>query len=421
MTIHQSAPSIIRLPAPSGPHPIGRTSLELVDEIPPRDLRGATPNVHASSCCGSGTRRRRADRAARRATCRQHGRRSPTSSASTSPGVRTHAIVDAPVAGDRRAIPGPAAVTERLLTAAADRPRRAARQRRLRRGRRQPHVRDGRHRLRRRPHRADESGRARRRPRTADRSARRGLRPPRRGLRVQGQPTSARWPITSPDSSPAPTGPGADRPRSRPARRVRALVRRQRRARVVPSRPALPGRRQPRRRDLDRRRHQSASPARRCRSSPSTPSSRMPGADAVAAGIAPDAAWYEAERSIAFDGWRTVSRLARPGHTMQITGATHISFMDLPFLPLQRRRPGRLDARRDAASTPSGCGGSPATSWPRFFDRHLRGNAATELDDPRRDTPRGAPREPVTSRAVGADPVGPVGNGRPVSSRSHAV
>lgn len=57
-------------------------------------------------------------------------------------------------------------------------------------------------------------------------------------------------------------------------------------------------------------------------------------ADAVAAGIAPDPDWYAAEKSIALDGWATVDRTGKPAHTVQIAGATHLSFMDVPFLPV---------------------------------------------------------------------------------------
>jgi dienelactone hydrolase len=61
--------------------------------------------------------------------------------------------------------------------------------------------------------------------------------------------------------------------------------------------------------------------------------------DAVAAGMAPDRAWFMAEKSIAFDGWRTVHRTARPAYTAQVRGATHVSFMDVPFLPLRADAP----------------------------------------------------------------------------------
>ena len=69
------------------------------------------------------------------------------------------------------------------------------------------------------------------------------------------------------------------------------------------------------------------------------PEFAMTGAAAVAAGIAPDAAWYEAERAITFGGWHTVSQLGRHAHTLQIAGATHLSFMDLPFLALREGSP----------------------------------------------------------------------------------
>jgi len=56
--------------------------------------------------------------------------------------------------------------------------------------------------------------------------------------------------------------------------------------------------------------------------------------DAVAAGMAPDPAWYRAEKAITLDGWTTVERTGRPARTVTIAGATHLSFMDIPFLPL---------------------------------------------------------------------------------------
>ena len=56
--------------------------------------------------------------------------------------------------------------------------------------------------------------------------------------------------------------------------------------------------------------------------------------DAVKAGTAPNADWFEAEKAITFGGWRTVQQCAQPGYTVQIGGATHVSFMDVPFLPV---------------------------------------------------------------------------------------
>jgi predicted dienelactone hydrolase len=64
------------------------------------------------------------------------------------------------------------------------------------------------------------------------------------------------------------------------------------------------------------------------------PEFALSGAEAVAVGAATDAAAYDTEKSITFDGWRTVHRHARPGYTMQVQGATHVSFMDVGFLPL---------------------------------------------------------------------------------------
>ena len=55
--------------------------------------------------------------------------------------------------------------------------------------------------------------------------------------------------------------------------------------------------------------------------------------EAVTMGIAPSAEWFEAEKELTFGGWRTIHSLARPGYTVRIVGATHMSFMDVPFLP----------------------------------------------------------------------------------------
>ena len=65
------------------------------------------------------------------------------------------------------------------------------------------------------------------------------------------------------------------------------------------------------------------------------------GADAVAAGMATDAAAHDAERSITLDGWRTVHQHARPSYTLQVAGATHVSFMDVGLLPLPAESPVR--------------------------------------------------------------------------------
>jgi predicted dienelactone hydrolase len=69
------------------------------------------------------------------------------------------------------------------------------------------------------------------------------------------------------------------------------------------------------------------------------------GEQAVAAGAAPDISWFEAEKEITFGGWRTVQEHGHPGYTVRVDDATHLSFMDVPFLPATDT--GNRDARRD--------------------------------------------------------------------------
>jgi pimeloyl-ACP methyl ester carboxylesterase len=115
--------------------------------------------------------------------------------------------------------------------------------------------------------------------------------------------------------------------------------------------------------------------------------------DAVKAGMAPDTAWFEAEKDITFGGWRTVDRLARPGYTFQIQGATHLSFMDVPFLPV----------REDAAVTAmlSATDIAPERMWRivgdlvlAFFARHLGGVWSDLLDQPGPSYPEVTPGPP---------------------------
>jgi hypothetical protein len=101
--------------------------------------------------------------------------------------------------------------------------------------------------------------------------------------------------------------------------------------------------------------------------------------DAVKAGAAPNVDWFEAEKAITFGGWRTVQQRAKPGYTAQIRGATHVSFMDVPFLPLTDGsivKPG-VDATNI----------EPQRMWRvtcdlmlAFFARHLNGATAPVLD-----------------------------------------
>jgi dienelactone hydrolase len=117
------------------------------------------------------------------------------------------------------------------------------------------------------------------------------------------------------------------------------------------------------------------------------------GEQAVAAGAAPDVGWFEAEKAITFSGWRTVQEHGRPGYTVQVDGASHLSFMDVPFLPA----PGTSPATAMLAATTI----RPERMWRltsdlllAFFGRHLSGDPAPLLDGPSRDVPElryGAP------------------------------
>jgi dienelactone hydrolase len=110
------------------------------------------------------------------------------------------------------------------------------------------------------------------------------------------------------------------------------------------------------------------------------------GEDAVKAGAAPNVEWFEAEKAITLGGWRNVQQRAQPGYTVQISGASHISFMDVPFLPVT---PGSIvKPALDAIKI------QPHRMWRvtcdlllAFFARHLNGAAAQLLDGPAADYP----------------------------------
>jgi protein-disulfide isomerase-like protein with CxxC motif len=112
----------------------------------------------------------------------------------------------------------------------------------------------------------------------------------------------------------------------------------------------------------------------------------MSGTQAVEAGMSSDASWYEAEKALTFGGWRTIDQLAQPAYTVQIAGATHMSFMDVPFLPLRDESPARTVLA--AASI------EPQRMWTiitdvlrRFFVHHLDGVDSPALDDVTADYP----------------------------------
>ena len=116
------------------------------------------------------------------------------------------------------------------------------------------------------------------------------------------------------------------------------------------------------------------------------PEFTLSGADAVAVGAATDVAAYDTEKSITLDGWRTVHRHARPGYTMQVRGATHVSFMDVGFLPLPAGGP--VKAMVAATSI------EPRRMWRvtcdlllAFFAKHLDEAAAPILEGPSGDYP----------------------------------
>jgi dienelactone hydrolase len=69
------------------------------------------------------------------------------------------------------------------------------------------------------------------------------------------------------------------------------------------------------------------------------PEFALSGAEAVAAGMATDAAAYDTEKAITFGGWRMVHQRARPSYTLQVKGATHLSFLDVRLLPLRGEAP----------------------------------------------------------------------------------
>jgi predicted dienelactone hydrolase len=118
------------------------------------------------------------------------------------------------------------------------------------------------------------------------------------------------------------------------------------------------------------------------------------GPEAVAAGLATDAAAFEAEKAITLGGWRTVQEQGRPGYTVQVAGATHLSFMDVPLLPLPGESPAKamlaatqIDARRMWRIT--------CDLLLAFFATHvLQEGSASLLEEPSRDYPElsfGAP------------------------------
>jgi hypothetical protein len=94
--------------------------------------------------------------------------------------------------------------------------------------------------------------------------------------------------------------------------------------------------------------------------------------------MAPDPAWFEAEKAITFGGWRVVADRA-PGRTVRIKGSTHLSFMDVPFLPAA----GDAPAKAMLAATriePERMGRITSDLVLAFFAEQLGGGAAPLAD-----------------------------------------
>ena len=103
--------------------------------------------------------------------------------------------------------------------------------------------------------------------------------------------------------------------------------------------------------------------------------------DAVRTGMAPSTDWFVAEKAITVGGWHTVDERARPGCTVRVAGASHLSFMDVPFLPHGPTAP--VAAMLAATSI------APERMWRitsdlvlAFFAKQLDGGDAKVLDGP---------------------------------------
>jgi len=116
------------------------------------------------------------------------------------------------------------------------------------------------------------------------------------------------------------------------------------------------------------------------------PEFAMTGTQAVEAGMSTDASWFDAEKALTFGGWRTIHQLARPARTVQVAGATHMSFMDVPFLPLGADSPAKgmlaassIDPRRMWTIT--------SAVLRSFFGEDLDGVDSPALNDVTADYP----------------------------------
>jgi hypothetical protein len=114
--------------------------------------------------------------------------------------------------------------------------------------------------------------------------------------------------------------------------------------------------------------------------------------DIVQAGAYPSVEWCEAERELNIGAWQTVHERGRPGSAVVIRGSGHISFMDLPFLPLE---PGALVAVGIAAVKIEA-----TRAWRLisdellgFFGEHLAGAQPRAISAASPEVVAGGPRE----------------------------
>ena len=110
------------------------------------------------------------------------------------------------------------------------------------------------------------------------------------------------------------------------------------------------------------------------------PEFAMSGADAVRAGVFHDEAWFEAEKALTYGGWRAIDRLACPGRTVRIAGASHMSFMDISFLPIREDSPAR-GLRETTSIEPDRMWRITSDLLLAFFGEHLHGRPGPSLDD----------------------------------------
>ena len=106
----------------------------------------------------------------------------------------------------------------------------------------------------------------------------------------------------------------------------------------------------------------------------------------VPTGLFPTTDYCAAFRANAIDGWQTLCARARPGYAIRVRGAEHISFMDLPLLPVSATAPlaaaiaaARLNGRRTWRIV---CDYLLA-----FFGTHLRGIETPLLNGKSTDYP----------------------------------